>query len=90
MNSVQAVLVEVLRALCPGFSTLLLQGYAKHRYRADDSATVVLMDVERCRLVAVTEMDGVQGLKELKVTTYLAPHDPCHSPQRIRFTGGMR
>ena len=30
-------------------------------------------------------MGGVQGLKELRVTTYLAPHDPCHSPELKDF-----
>ena len=30
------------------------------------SATVVLIDVECCRLVVVMEMGGVQGVKKLK------------------------
>ena len=48
----QAVLVEVLRALCPGPSTSPYNGIGKNMPGADSSATVVPKDGECCRPVA--------------------------------------
>ena len=46
-------------------------------YKADGSATVVLKDVESCRLIAALfhgyDGDGVRGSKKSRVMTYLVP-----------------